>query len=100
VLIAAHIEDLFDQRIDGLTAQREHLASKPAPGTFLAAAYVLGVDPTAAAVFEDALAGVAAGRASGFGYVIGVDRIGQAEQLVAHGADMVVTDLADLMSQR
>ena len=100
VLIAAHIEDLFEQRIDGLTAQRDHLAGKPAPDMFLAAAHVLGVDPAAAAVFEDALAGVAAGRAGGFGYVIGVDRVGQAEQLAAHGADTVVTDLADLMSQR
>jgi beta-phosphoglucomutase family hydrolase len=100
VLIAAHIEDLFEQRVDGLTAQREHLAGKPAPDMFLAAAHVLGVDPIAAAVFEDALAGVGAGRAGGFGYVIGVDRVGQAEQLAAHGADTVVTDLADLMSQR
>jgi beta-phosphoglucomutase family hydrolase len=100
VLIAAHIEDLFEQRIDGLTAQREHLAGKPAPDMFLAAAHALGVDPGVAAVFEDALAGVAAGRAGGFGYVIGVDRVGQAEQLLAHGADTVVTDLADLMSHR
>jgi HAD superfamily hydrolase (TIGR01509 family) len=100
VLIAARIEDLFERRIDGLTARREHLAGKPAPDMFLAAAHVLGVDPTAAAVFEDALAGVGAGRAGGFGYVIGVDRVGQAEQLAAHGADTVVTDLADLLSQR
>jgi beta-phosphoglucomutase-like phosphatase (HAD superfamily) len=67
---------------------------------FLAAAHALGVHPAAAAVFEDALAGVAAGRAGGFGYVIGVDRVGQAEQLAAHGADTVVTDLAELMSRR
>ena len=100
VLIAAHIEDLFEQRIDGLTARREQLAGKPAPDMFLAAAHALVVDPTAAAVFEDALAGVAAGRAGGFGYVIGVDRVGQAEQLLAHGADTVVTDLADLMGHR
>ena len=100
MLIAAHIEDLFEQRIDGLTAQREHLAGKPAPDIFLAAAHALGVDPPHAAVFEDALAGVAAGRAGGFGYVIGVDRVGQADQLVANGADTVVTDLADLMSHR
>lgn len=100
VLVAAHIEDLFEQRIDGLTAQREHLAGKPAPDMFLAGAHALGVDPHKAAVFEDALAGVAAGRAGGFGYVIGVDRVGQADQLVAHGADTVVTDLADLLSER
>jgi beta-phosphoglucomutase family hydrolase len=100
VLIAAHIEDLFEQRIDGLTAQREQLAGKPAPDMFLAAAHALGVEPGGAAVFEDALAGVAAGRAGGFGYVIGVDRVGQAEQLLANGADTVVTDLADLMSHR
>jgi beta-phosphoglucomutase family hydrolase len=100
VLIAAHIEDLFEQRIDGVTARRGHLAGKPAPDLFLAAAHALGVDPAAAAVFEDALAGVAAGRAGRFGYVIGVDRVGQAEQLAAHGADTVVTDLAELMSPR
>jgi beta-phosphoglucomutase family hydrolase len=100
VLVAAHVEDLFEQRVDGVTAQEERLAGKPAPDMFLAAARALGVDPTAAAVFEDALAGVAAGRAGGFGYVIGVDRVGQADQLLAHGADTVVTDLADLMSQR
>lgn len=100
VLMVAHIEDLFEQRIDGLTAQREQLAGKPAPDMFLAAAHALGVEPGSAAVFEDALAGVAAGRAGGFGYVIGVDRVGQADQLAAHGADTVVTDLADLLSQR
>ncbi|HEX7321564.1 MAG TPA: beta-phosphoglucomutase family hydrolase [Mycobacterium sp.] len=100
VLMAAGIEDLFEQRIDGLTAQRDQLAGKPAPDMFLAAAKALGVDAPHAVVFEDALAGVAAGRAGGFGYVVGVDRAGQAEQLVAHGADTVVTDLADLMSRR
>ena len=71
--MAAHIEDLFEQRIDGLTAQREHLAGKPAPDMFLAAAHALGVEPGGAAVFEDALAGIAAGRAGGFGYVLGVE---------------------------
>ena len=99
VLVAAHIEDLFERRVDGLTAQQEQLAGKPAPDMFLAAAQALAVDPGGAAVFEDALAGVAAGRAGGFGFVIGVDRVGQAEQLFAHGADTVVSDLADLMSQ-
>ena len=97
VLVAARIEDLFERRIDGLTAQREKLAGKPAPDMFLAAARALGVAPDAAAVFEDALAGAAAGRAGEFGYVVGVDRVGQAEQLIEHGADTIVTDLAELM---
>lgn len=97
VLVAAGIEDLFDERIDGLTAEREHLAGKPAPDMFLAAAQALGVAPSDAAVFEDALAGVAAGRAGGFGFVVGVDRAGQAGELRAHGADVVVADLADLL---
>ncbi|WP_290047949.1 beta-phosphoglucomutase family hydrolase [Nocardia nova] len=100
VLVAAHIEDLFEQRIDGVTAQRETLAGKPAPDMFLAAARALAVSPEAAAVFEDALAGVAAGRAGGFGYVVGVDRVGQAAELIAHGADTVVTDLAELSGRR
>ncbi|WP_258081395.1 beta-phosphoglucomutase family hydrolase [Nocardia nova] len=100
VLVAAHIEGLFEQRIDGVTAQREKLAGKPAPDMFLAAARALGVAPDGAAVFEDALAGVAAGRAGGFGYVVGVDRVGQATELIAHGADTVVTDLAELTGRR
>jgi beta-phosphoglucomutase family hydrolase len=81
VLIAAGIEDLFDARIDGLVAERDHLRGKPAPDTFLAGARALGLKPTAGAVFEDALAGVAAGRAGGFGFVVGVDRVGQAQAL-------------------
>jgi beta-phosphoglucomutase family hydrolase len=100
VLIAAGIEDLFDARIDGLVAEREHLRGKPAPDTFLAGARALGLKPTAAAVFEDALAGVAAGRAGGFGFVVGVDRVGQAAGLKQHGADVVVTDLSELMERR
>ncbi|MCU1643949.1 MAG: beta-phosphoglucomutase family hydrolase [Nocardia sp.] len=100
VLVAAHVEDLFEERIDGITAQQQHLAGKPAPDMFLAGARALDVDPAEAVVFEDALAGVAAGRAGGFGYVIGVDRVGQAEQLLAHGADRVVTDLADLLGKK
>jgi beta-phosphoglucomutase family hydrolase len=99
VLAAAGIEDLFETRIDGVVAEREHLRGKPAPDTFLAGARALGLEPPAAAVFEDALAGVAAGRAGGFGYVVGVDRAGQAEALKAHGADIVVTDLADLLDK-
>jgi beta-phosphoglucomutase family hydrolase len=100
VLIAAGIEDLFDARIDGVVAEREHLRGKPAPDTFLAGARALGLKPTAATVFEDALAGVAAGRAGGFGFVVGVDRVGQAEGLKAHGADVVVKDLAELLERR
>ena len=97
VLVAADIEDLFEQRIDGVVAQERQLRGKPAPDTFLAGAEALGVPAAQAAVFEDALAGVEAGRAGGFGFVIGVDRVGQAEALREHGADLVVTDLAELM---
>lgn len=97
VLVAAGIDDLFDERIDGLTAERDHLAGKPAPDMFLAGARALGVDPADGAVFEDALAGVAAGRAGRFAFVVGVDRAGQAAELRAHGADIVVRDLAELM---
>ena len=98
VLDAAHIEDLFEVRIDGIVAKRDHLRGKPAPDTYLAAARALGLEPAAAAVFEDALAGVEAGRAGGFGYVVGVDRLGQAGALREHGADVVVTDLAVLLT--
>jgi beta-phosphoglucomutase family hydrolase len=99
VLEAAGIADLFDQRIDGLVAEREHLKGKPAPDTFLAGARAVGVGPAAAAVFEDALAGVEAGRAGRFAWVVGVDRVGggHAEGLRAHGADVAVTDLSELL---
>jgi HAD superfamily hydrolase (TIGR01509 family) len=97
VLVAAGIEELFEQRIDGVVAERDHLKGKPAPDTFLAGARALGVAFGQAAVFEDALAGVAAGRAGGFACVVGVDRAGQAEELRAHGADVVVSDLAELL---
>ena len=97
VLVAAGIEDLFEERVDGLVAERRHLQGKPAPDTFLAAARALEMPPARSAVFEDALAGVAAGRAGGFGWVVGVDRVGQADALRAHGADIVVGDLADLL---
>lgn len=97
VLRAAGIEDLFDEVIDGVQAEREHLHGKPAPDTFLAGAKALAVAPAAAAVFEDALAGVAAGRAGGFGCVVGVDRVGQAQALTEHGADVVVADLDELL---
>ena len=99
VLAAAAIRDLFDVQIDGLVAERRHLTGKPAPDTFLAAARELGVPPARAAVFEDALAGVAAGRAGRFGFVVGVDRVGQEDALHKHGADVVVADLADLLGR-
>jgi Cof subfamily protein (haloacid dehalogenase superfamily)/beta-phosphoglucomutase family hydrolase len=97
VLVSAGIADLFDARIDGKVAAAEHLAGKPAPDTYLAAAHALGVQPAQAAVFEDALSGVEAGRAGHFGYVVGVDRVGHGKELRRHGADAVVTDLAALL---
>jgi beta-phosphoglucomutase family hydrolase len=100
VLIAAGIEGFFDARIDGVVAEREGLKGKPAPDTFLAGARALGVPPTQAAVFEDALAGVEAGRAGGFACVVGVDRVGQAEALREHGASIVVSDLSELLEYR
>ncbi len=97
VLAAAGIRGLFEEIVDGVVAEREHLQGKPAPDTFLAGARTLGVEPAEAVVFEDALAGVEAGRAGRFGFVVGVDRVGQAEALRAHGADLVVGDLAELL---
>jgi len=97
VLRAAAIEELFDVRIDAVVAEREHLRGKPEPDTFLAGARALGLGPDAGAVFEDALAGVAAGHAGGFACVVGVDRVGQADALRRHGADVVVGDLAELL---
>jgi beta-phosphoglucomutase family hydrolase len=99
VLIAAGIEGLFEVRIDGVVARREHLRGKPAPDTFLAGARALDLPPAAAVVFEDALAGVAAGRAGKFGFVVGVDRVGQADALKKNGADIVVSDLGELLDQ-
>lgn len=97
VVAAAGLADLLEVRVDGVVARARGLRGKPQPDTFLAAAEELGVTPAQAAVFEDALAGVAAGRAGGFGLVIGVDRVGQAAELREHGADIVVTDLAELL---
>ncbi|HLM29215.1 MAG TPA: beta-phosphoglucomutase family hydrolase [Acidimicrobiales bacterium] len=99
VLDAVGIADLFDARIDGVVAAERHLAGKPAPDTFIAGAAAIGAGPATAAVFEDALAGVEAGRAGGFALVVGVDRVGQAEELRHHGADVVVSDLSELMEQ-
>jgi beta-phosphoglucomutase family hydrolase len=97
VLAAAGIEDLLEVRIDGIVAEERHLKGKPGPDTFLEGARELGIEPERAAVFEDALAGVQAGRAGSFGCVVGVDRAGQREALLAHGATVVVDDLADLL---
>jgi beta-phosphoglucomutase family hydrolase len=97
VLAAAGLARLIDERVDASVAAREHLAGKPAPDTYLAAARLLGVTPARAAVFEDALAGVEAGRAGGFAYVVGVDRVGQAGALKDHGAGIVVEDLEELL---
>jgi len=99
ILAAAGIGDLFEVCIDGRTAAEQGLRGKPAPDTFLAAARALAVEPAEAAVFEDALAGVAAGRAGGFGVVVGVDRVGHAQALRARGADLVISDLAELLER-
>jgi beta-phosphoglucomutase family hydrolase len=97
VLKAVGILDLFDHVVDGHAVAEGGLKGKPAPDTFLAAAEALGVEPAHAAVFEDALAGVEAGRAGAFGVVVGVDRVGQADALAHHGATIVVQDLAELL---
>jgi beta-phosphoglucomutase family hydrolase len=97
VLDAAGIADLFEAVVDGHSLDERHLKGKPAPDTFLAAAQDLGVPAGQAAVFEDALAGVEAGRAGGFGHVVGVNRSNEADALRAHGADVVVDDLAELL---
>jgi beta-phosphoglucomutase family hydrolase len=99
VLAVTGLAELFEDVVDGVVAEREGLAGKPAPDTFLAAARRLRVAPDRAAVFEDALAGVAAGRAGGFRVVVGVDRAGQADELRLHGADVVVEDLAELLGR-
>jgi beta-phosphoglucomutase family hydrolase len=97
VLSSVGIENLFEAVVDGIVAEREGLPGKPAPDTFLEGARQLGVEPAHAAVFEDALAGVEAGRAGDFGCVVGVDRTGQAEELSRRGADVVVSDLSELI---
>ncbi|WP_082764162.1 beta-phosphoglucomutase family hydrolase [Frondihabitans sp. PAMC 28766] len=98
VLTATGLEHFFSVRVDGITAHQEHLAGKPAPDTFLFAARHLDLDPTECVIYEDALAGVAAGRAGRFGQIIGVDRVGQAAALRAAGATTVVSDLAQLLT--
>lgn len=100
ILAAAGLEHLFEVRVDGIVAAEMGLRSKPAPDTFLAAAAMLGVDPVHGAVFEDAISGVEAGRAGSFGWVVGVDRVGQGDALRRHGADIVVADLSELLEER
>ncbi len=99
VLEAAGIIDLFDYIVDGTLARSEHLAGKPAPDTFLAGAKGLGLEAAACVVYEDALAGVEAGRAGNFGLVVGVNRADQAAALAEHGADVVVDDLGELLDR-
>lgn len=100
VLEVTGLAKFVDQRVDGVTQREENIAGKPAPDSYLAGAKRLGVEPAKAAVFEDALSGVEAGHAGKFGLVVGVDRVGQADALREHGADVVVTDLADLLDER
>ncbi|MDG4790300.1 beta-phosphoglucomutase family hydrolase [Micromonospora sp. WMMD1102] len=97
VISAAGLEPMVEARVDGVVARARGLRGKPHPDTFLAGAELLGVRPDQAVVFEDALAGVAAGRAGNFGFVVGVDRVGQADALREHGADIVVRDLSELL---
>ena len=97
VVAAGGFADLIDARVDGVVAKRDGLRGKPAPDGFLAGARALGVEPAHCAVYEDALAGVAAGRAGDFGFVVGVDRVGQADELRERGADVVVQDLDELL---
>lgn len=99
VLRAAGLEHLFEVRVDGIVAARDGLPGKPAPDTFLAAAAALGVEPASCAVIEDAISGVEAGRAGGFGWVVGVDREGHRAELLAAGADVVVDDLVELVEE-
>ncbi len=97
VLEVTGLAEFIELRVDGLTARERSLPGKPAPDTFLAAAADLGVTAAESVVFEDALAGVRAGRAGAFGFVVGVDRVGQAEALREQGADVVVQDLEELL---
>ena len=100
VLDVTGLAQYIEQIVDGVTIRTDGLKGKPAPDTFLAAAKGFGLEPSAAAVYEDALAGVSAGRSGNFGHVIGVDRVGQADELKSHGADVVVRDLAELLENR
>jgi beta-phosphoglucomutase family hydrolase len=97
VLDAAGIADFFPVVVSGAVAEDRHLAGKPAPDTFLYAAQQVQSEPSRAVVLEDALSGVAAGRAGRFGLVVGVDRGAGSDALADHGADTVVTDLEELL---
>jgi beta-phosphoglucomutase family hydrolase len=99
VLAVAGLDSLFDGRIDAHVASTQELAGKPAPDTYLAGARLLGAAVQESAIFEDALAGVQAGRAGGFGLVVGIDRAGQRDQLQANGADVVVSELTELLEK-
>ncbi|SEH92276.1 haloacid dehalogenase superfamily, subfamily IA, variant 3 with third motif having DD or ED/beta-phosphoglucomutase family hydrolase [Mycolicibacterium rutilum] len=98
VLELTGLDRFVQHRVDGVVLREENIPGKPAPDSFLRAAELLGVPPAQGAVFEDALSGVAAGRAGHFGLVVGVDRAGHADALRHNGADIVVTDLAELLS--
>jgi HAD superfamily hydrolase (TIGR01509 family) len=95
VLQAAQIEDLFPVRVDGRVVDEMDLPGKPSPDMFLMAARDLGVPPEQAVVVEDAIAGVRAGKAGGFGLVVGIARSGEEQALRAAGADLVVADLSE-----
>ena len=95
ILDSAGVRDLFETQVDGVVAAEMGLAGKPDPAVFLEAARRLGVGPDRAAVVEDAISGVQAGRAGRFALVIGIDRGGNAEGLAANGADVVVSDLVE-----
>jgi beta-phosphoglucomutase family hydrolase len=98
LLRGARIDHLVEGHVDADVAVQRHLRGKPAPDTFLAAAELVGVRPENAAVFEDSLAGVEAGRAGAFGLVVGIDRVGHADALRGHGAQLVVSDLEELLT--
>jgi HAD superfamily hydrolase (TIGR01509 family) len=99
VLEAAGLDDFFDVRVDGNVIHDQELKGKPAPDTFLLAAELLQIEPARAVVIEDAISGVQAGSGGNFGLVIGVARKGNAEELRRHGAQLVVTDLSELIGE-
>lgn len=100
VLEVTGLRGMFEVQVDGLVAAELGLPGKPEPDTFLHAAKELGVDASACAVFEDAVAGVRAGKNGAFGWVVGVDRVGRADALREAGADVVVSDLSELLEDR